>query len=63
MQQMDQYIIWILVYLNYINFVLNFILHIYDAQKLIWIHKRCEKSSMVDFDPHLLWRSNVWPMW
>lgn len=35
MQQMDQYIIWILVYLNYINFVLNFILQIYDAQKLI----------------------------
>lgn len=35
MQQMDQYIIWILVYLNYINFVLNFILHTHDAQKLI----------------------------
>lgn len=35
MQQMDQYIIWILVYLNYINFVLNFILHTYDVQKLI----------------------------
>lgn len=35
MQQMDQYIIWILVYLNYIDFVLNFILHTYDAQKLI----------------------------
>lgn len=35
MQQMDQYIIWILLYLNYINFVLNFILHTYDAQKLI----------------------------
>lgn len=40
---MDQYIIWILVYLNYINFVLNFILHTYDAQKLICTNLNSQK--------------------